>query len=70
MGKADKRQRDPRAHYRAVNEYSTLNHDMLEGLKTGAMWEKYRLAIGGRVAPAELTPCPDNKEPRGKPRGI
>lgn len=43
--------------YTNVN-YGNLNHGLLEGMTTGAMWKKYRLAIGGRLAPARMTPCP------------
>jgi hypothetical protein len=39
--------------------YGTLNHGPLEGKTSKQLWEQYRLAVGGRVAPAELTPCPD-----------
>jgi hypothetical protein len=45
----------------ANSSYGALNHGLLEGMTSGEMWKKYRLAIGGRLAPAELTPCPNIK---------
>jgi RNA polymerase sigma factor (sigma-70 family) len=35
------------------------DHGPLTGKTGRQLWEQYRLAIGGRLAPAELTPCPD-----------
>jgi len=35
------------------------DHGPLSGKTGRQLWEQYRLAIGGRLAPAELTPCPD-----------
>jgi hypothetical protein len=39
--------------------YGTPDHGPLDGKTGKQLWEQYRLAIGGRLAPAELTPCPD-----------
>jgi hypothetical protein len=39
--------------------YGALNHGLLEGLTTATLWKKYSMAIGGRIAPTQLTPCPD-----------
>jgi hypothetical protein len=39
--------------------YGTPDHGPLNGKTGRQLWEQYRLAIGGRLAPAELTPCPD-----------
>jgi hypothetical protein len=35
------------------------DHGPLDGKTGRQLWEQYRLAIGGRLAPAERTPCPD-----------
>lgn len=45
----------------ADSTYGALRHGVLDGLTSRQLWDKYRLAIGGRLAPAELTPCPDIK---------
>lgn len=42
------------AHYRTAPDHGPLN-----GKTSRQLWEQYRLAIGGRLAPAELMPCPD-----------
>ena len=39
--------------------YGALQHGVMEGKTSQQLWDKYRLAIGGRLAPATLTPCPD-----------
>jgi hypothetical protein len=39
--------------------YGTQDHGPLDGKTGRQLWEQYRLAIGGRLAPADLTPCPD-----------
>jgi hypothetical protein len=39
--------------------YGTLYHGPLDGLTSRQIWDRYRLAIGGRLAPEQLTPCPD-----------
>jgi hypothetical protein len=36
-----------------------LDHGPLNSKTGRQLWEQYRLAIGGRLAPSELTPCPD-----------
>lgn len=41
--------------------YGTPDHGPLNGKTGRQLWEQYRLAIGGRLAPAKLTPCPDIK---------
>jgi hypothetical protein len=41
--------------------YGALHHGVLEGLSSRALWDKHRLAIGGRLAPEKLTPCADIK---------
>ncbi len=35
------------------------DHGPLDGKTGKQLWEQYRLAIGGRLAPADLTPCPE-----------
>jgi hypothetical protein len=35
------------------------HHGPLDGKTNQQLWQQYRLAIGGRVAPADLSPCPD-----------
>lgn len=39
--------------------YGAVHHGVLEKLTSEQLWSKYRLAIGGRLAPTELTACPD-----------
>jgi hypothetical protein len=39
--------------------YGNKDHGPLDGKTSKQLWETYRLAIGGRLAPAELTPCSD-----------
>jgi hypothetical protein len=39
--------------------YGTPDHGPLNGKTGRQLWHEYRLAIGGRLAPADLTPCPD-----------
>jgi RNA polymerase sigma factor (sigma-70 family) len=46
---------------RWASSYGTPDHGPLDGKTGKELWEKYRLAIGGRLAPADLTPCPDVK---------
>ena len=43
----------------ADSNYGTPAHGPLNGKTGRQLWEQYRLAIGGRLAPARLTPCPD-----------
>jgi hypothetical protein len=43
----------------ADSSYGTPDHGPLSGKTGRQLWEQYRLAIGGRLAPAGLTPCPD-----------
>ena len=45
----------------AEHSYGTLDHGPLNGKTGRQLWEQYRLAIGGRLAPDKLTPCPDIK---------
>jgi hypothetical protein len=44
---------------RWTSSYGTPDHGPLNGKTGKELWEQYRLAIGGRLAPAELTACPD-----------
>jgi hypothetical protein len=44
---------------RWAGSYGTPDHGPLNGKTGRQLWEQYRLAIGGRPAPAELTTCPD-----------
>ena len=44
---------------RWANSYGTPDHGPLNGKTGRQLWSAYRLAIGGRLAPAELSPCPD-----------
>jgi hypothetical protein len=44
---------------RWTDSYGTPDHGPLSGKTGRQLWEQYRLAIGGRLAPADLTPCPD-----------
>jgi hypothetical protein len=39
--------------------YGTKHHGPLNGKTGRQLWAHYRLAIGGRLAPAKLTQCPD-----------
>jgi hypothetical protein len=39
--------------------YGTKDHGPLNGKTSRQLWDQYRLAIGGRLAPADLTPSPD-----------
>jgi hypothetical protein len=39
--------------------YGPLHHGPLDGLTSRQLWQKYRLAIGGRPAPEKVTACPD-----------
>jgi hypothetical protein len=41
----------------AKYSYSALHHGPLDGLTSRQIWDKYRLAIGGRLAPEKLTAC-------------
>ena len=41
------------------SSYGTPDHGPLNGKTGRQLWEQYRLAIGGRLAPDGLTPCPD-----------
>jgi hypothetical protein len=41
------------------NSYGTPDHGPLNGKTGRQLWDQYRLAIGGRLAPANLTSCPD-----------
>ncbi len=43
----------------ADSHSGTLDHGALSGKTGRQLWEQYRLAIGGRLTPAGLTPCPD-----------
>jgi G8 domain len=43
----------------ARSDGTVLSHGKLDGKTNQQLWEQYRLAIGGRVAPAELTPSPE-----------
>jgi hypothetical protein len=43
------------------SHYGTLDHGPLGGKTGRQLWEQYRLAVGGRLAPDGLTPCPDIK---------
>jgi hypothetical protein len=43
----------------AHHNYGAWNHGPLDGKTSQQLWERYRLAIGGRLAPAGLNPCPD-----------
>jgi RNA polymerase sigma factor (sigma-70 family) len=45
----------------ADSHYGTPDHGPLAGKTGRQLWEQYRLAVGGRLAPAGLTPCPDIK---------
>ena len=44
---------------RWTDHYGTPDHGPLNGKTSQQLWEQYRLAIGGRLAPADLTPCAD-----------
>jgi RNA polymerase sigma factor (sigma-70 family) len=46
---------------RWAGNYGTPDHGPLAGKTGRQLWEQYRLAIGGRLAPEGLTPCPDVK---------
>jgi hypothetical protein len=46
---------------RWADTYGTPDHGPLNGKTGRQLWEQYRLAIGGRLAPADLTPCVDIK---------
>jgi hypothetical protein len=39
--------------------YGAKDHGPLDGKTSRQLRDQYRLAIGGRLAPADLTPCPD-----------
>ncbi len=39
--------------------YATKDHGPLNGKTSRQLWEQYRLAIGGRLAPADAIPCPE-----------
>jgi hypothetical protein len=43
----------------ADRSYGTQDHGPLNGKTGRQLWQQYRLAIGGRLAPEKLTPCPD-----------
>jgi hypothetical protein len=57
--KADAIPFDSKAKRWADKTYGNLHHGVLDGLTSQQLWDRYRLAIGGRLAPAKLTPCPD-----------
>jgi hypothetical protein len=44
---------------RWADHYGTPDHGPLDGKTGRQLWKQYRLAIGGRLAPDRLTPCPD-----------
>jgi hypothetical protein len=46
---------------RWAGHYGTPDHGPLNGKTGRQLWERYRLAIGGRLAPDKLTPSPDVK---------
>lgn len=50
---------DSKAKRWADSTYGNLHHGILDGKTSQQIWDTYRLAIGGRLAPAKLTPCPD-----------
>ena len=50
---------DTRAKQWSQRAYGALHHGPLDGKTSRQLWEQYRLAVGGRLAPADLTPCPD-----------
>lgn len=41
------------------NNYGVKDHGPLNGKTSQQLWDNYHLAIGGRLAPANLTPSPD-----------
>jgi RNA polymerase sigma factor (sigma-70 family) len=45
----------------ADSHYGSPDHGPLNGKTGRQLWEQYHLAIGGRLAPDGLTPCPDIK---------
>jgi hypothetical protein len=46
---------------RWAGHYGTPDHGPLNGKTGRQLWKQYRLAIGGRLAPEKLEPCPDIK---------
>ena len=44
---------------RWANSYGVPDHGPLNGKTNRQLWDQYRLAIGGRLAPEKLTPCQD-----------
>lgn len=57
--KADAVPFDVRARRWADGHSGAPDHGPLDGKTNRQLWEQYRLAIGGRVAPDKLAPCPD-----------
>ncbi|HET6249265.1 MAG TPA: G8 domain-containing protein [Tepidisphaeraceae bacterium] len=50
---------DPTSPRWTRDRYGIKDHGPLSGKTSRQLWDMYHLAIGGRLAPADVTPCPD-----------